>query len=94
MAPAGRGTGSAILALPNRLNLSPSLTQCDHMRMTEEIEQCYPLNYLEKKLSVDRRTLFRAIKDKRLAAFKIGSDWRVTVSAIRDFQKKTSNIEA
>ena len=45
----------------------------------------YTLEEIETLLHVTRRTLSNWIKDKKLKAFKVGKEWRVTEQALQDF---------
>lgn len=44
----------------------------------------YDLHQLEEVLHLSRRTLYRYIKDGKLPAVKLGSEWRITEEALKD----------
>ena len=45
----------------------------------------YTLEEIETMLHVTRRTLYNWIKDKKLKAFKVGKEWRVTEEELQAF---------
>lgn len=58
--------------------------------MTEAADDLLKLKEVEKLLSVSRVTLFRWIKDKKLKAVKIGSQWRVRRDVVDEMKKGTA----
>ena len=52
--------------------------------MAKDIE-VYTLKEIEDLLHVTRRTLYNWIKNKKLKAFRIGKEWRVTREALQEF---------
>lgn len=45
----------------------------------------YKLDEVAQVLKVTRRTIYNYVKDGKLPAVKVGSQWRVTDQALRDF---------
>lgn len=52
--------------------------------MAKDIE-VYTLQEIEDLLHVTRRTLYNWIKSRKLKAFRIGKEWRVTKEALEEF---------
>lgn len=45
---------------------------------------------LAGKLRVHPSTIYRLLKEKRIPAFRVGSDWRISQEAIDEWQRKTA----
>jgi excisionase family DNA binding protein len=43
---------------------------------------------LSEYLHVHRTTIYRALKERKLPGFRIGSDWRFSVEAIEQWQRE------
>lgn len=64
--------------------------------MTDEnkVEKHYKVSEVEKLLGVSRSTMKRWIRTKKIRAVKFGSNWRISESALAEFQEKAAhNIE-
>ncbi len=59
--------------------------------MQKKTENYYTLNDLIELLGVTRITLRKYIKQKKLRAFKLGNEWRVTEESLKEFIEKNSN---
>ncbi len=44
-------------------------------------------------LEITRRTLLIYIKDKKIKAFKVGNEWRITRESLESYINKNSTIE-
>jgi excisionase family DNA binding protein len=51
-------------------------------------ENIYEINELIDLLQVTRRTLLKYIREKKLKAFKVGNNWRVTQEYLDEFIEK------
>lgn len=49
----------------------------------------YTLHQVEEILHLSRRTLYRYIKENKLPAVKIGSEWRITEAALAELLTPT-----
>jgi len=59
--------------------------------MHKKTENHYTLNDLIIILGVTRITLLKYIKTKKLKAFKLGNQWRVTQEELTQFIKRNSS---
>lgn len=53
--------------------------------MQRQNEIVYTVNDLMDILQVSRRTILKYIKEKRIKAFKLGYDWRITKKHLDEF---------
>lgn len=53
--------------------------------MQKQNEVIYTVNDLMDILQVSRRTILKYIKDKKIKAFKLGYDWRITKKHLEEF---------
>lgn len=51
-------------------------------------ENVYNINELQEILQVKRPTLLKYIKTKKIKAFKVGNQWRVTQEHLDEFIQK------
>jgi excisionase family DNA binding protein len=51
-------------------------------------ENIYSINELQEILQVKRPTLLKYIKTKRIKAFKVGNNWRVSQEHLDEFIQK------
>jgi excisionase family DNA binding protein len=56
-----------------------------------EIKEVYSVNEVMNLLGVCRMTVVRYIKDKKLKAFRVGSQWRIFGDSLEAFIKRNSN---
>jgi excisionase family DNA binding protein len=59
--------------------------------MHKKTENHYTLSDLIEILGVTRITLLKYIKTKKLKAFKLGNQWRVTQEELTQFIKRNSS---
>lgn len=59
--------------------------------MHNRADNNYTVNDLMEILGVTRRTILTYIKQKRIRAFKLGNQWRVTEEELQNFIKRNSN---
>lgn len=55
-------------------------------------EKWYSANEIASKYDVTIQTVYTWIKQKRLAALKIGRDFRISESNIKDFESKCKTM--
>jgi excisionase family DNA binding protein len=46
---------------------------------------------LSEYLQIHRTTIYRMLKEGRLPAFRVGSDWRFSLDAIEQWQREQTN---
>jgi len=59
--------------------------------MTEQKKEFYLVEELAEKLRVSNMTIYRYIKAGKLAAFKIGKEYRITEKSFNNFLEKCSS---
>jgi excisionase family DNA binding protein len=60
----------------------------DTNTVAKKSEPIYTISELIDVLQVTRRTLLNYIKAKRIKAFKIGNEWRITQTHLDEFIEK------
>jgi len=57
-------------------------------------EALMTIEQVAEYLRVDKFTVYRLVTQKKIPAFKVGSQWRFKQNLIEDWLKKNSNIES
>jgi len=60
------------------------------LKTRESARSILTVHELADYLRVHRATIYRLLKENRIPAFRVGSDWRFSQQAIVDWQRKTS----
>lgn len=47
---------------------------------------------ISQKLNVSIYLVYRLIKGKKITAYKIGKEWRISTDALNEFLEKNSNL--
>jgi len=59
--------------------------------MHEKTDNYYSVTDLIDILAVTRRTILKYIKQRKLRAFKLGNQWRITEEELKKFINRNSN---
>ncbi len=57
-------------------------------------EKLLTIDQVAQYLRVDKFTVYRLVTQKKIPAFKVGSQWRFKQNLIDDWLRKNSNIES
>jgi excisionase family DNA binding protein len=57
-------------------------------------ETLMTIEQVAEYLRVDKFTVYRLVTQKKIPAFKVGSQWRFKQNLIEDWLRKNSNIES
>jgi excisionase family DNA binding protein len=57
-------------------------------------ETLMTIEQVAEYLRIDKFTVYRLVTQKRIPAFKVGSQWRFKQDLIEDWLRKNSNIES
>jgi len=56
-----------------------------------ELRRILTVTDLSEYLQIHRTTIYRMLKEGRLPAFRVGSDWRFSLEAIEQWQREQMN---